>query len=167
MPDKRPTDHPADDQIPAPKRPPKAPAQDYSSIPQKPIKLKAGVDLPPVLKRSGAKAPSAKKEASPPIAKKKKPRKPRTKPSPPETEAFSEQTWALASSAAKDAGLCVTEWIEKTIIEKTQSPAPASASDLEAIHQALQQISERLGQLENRKGFWRRFWEQYVEPYQK
>jgi hypothetical protein len=167
MPDKRRTDHPADEQIPAPKRPPKAPAQDYSSIPQKPIKLKAGVDLPPALKRSGAKSTSVK-DATPPLAKKKRsPKKSRKKSEPPRNEGLSQQTWALASSAAKEEGLGVTEWIEKVIIEKTQLPTPATPSDLEAIHQALYQINERLGQLENRKGFWRRFWEQYVEPYQK
>ncbi len=165
MPDKKKTDHPTDDQPPTRKRSPKAPAQDYSSLPQKPIKLKADVDLPPALKRSGSKS-SAKKRTTPPTVKKKSTGKSRAKRELP-LSGLSEQARDLAAAAAENEGLSISDWVEKAIIERSQTPSAGSPSDLEAMRLALQQINERLWHLESRKGFWRRFWEQYVEPYQK
>jgi hypothetical protein len=165
MPDKKNADHPRDDQPATPKRPPKTPAHDYASLPQKPIKLKSDVDLPPALKRPGGKSP-AKKRATPPVAKKKSSKKTRAKSAQAEM-ALSLQALEIATAAAKSQGLPVNAWIEKVITEQSQSADAEPAEQLEAIRQTLQQIDERLWRLENRKGFWRRFWEQYVEPYQK
>ena len=166
MPDKKQTDRPDDDQPTTPKRPPKAPAQDYSSMPQRPIKLKAGVDIPPALKGSSTKKTAAKKRVTPPVNKKRNTKKTAVKSAQP-LSGLSEQALELAKSAAKKEGVTITEWIEKAIIDSTQTTSAEASPELESIRQALQQINERLWYLENRKGFWRRFWETYVEPYQK
>lgn len=166
MPDKKQTDRPTDDQPSTPKRPPKTPAQDYSSMPQRPIKLKAGVDIPPALKGSNAKKTAVKKRSTPPVSKKKNTKKTEAK-SEQHLSGLSKQAHKLAETAAKKEGLSVTDWIEKVVVDATQTPLSETPSELESIRQTLQQINERLWYLENRKGFWRRFWEQYVEPYQK
>ena len=167
MPDKKQTDRPDNDQPTTPKRPPKAPAQDYSSMPQRPIKLKAGVDVPPALKGSSKKKTASKqKRATPPVNKKKNIKKTETKSEQP-LGGLSKQAREVAETAAKREGLSATDWIEKLIVDSTQTTSTVAPSELESIRQALQQINDRLWLLENRKGFWRRFWEQYVEPYQK
>ena len=167
MPDKKQTDRTDDDHQTTPKRPPKAPAQDYSSIPQRPIKLKAGVDVPPALKESSKKKTTSKqKRATPPVNKKKNIKKTKTKSEQP-LGGLSKQAREIAETAAKKEGLSATDWLEKLIVDSAQSSSTGTPSELESIRQALQQINERLWYLENRKGFWRRFWEQYVEPYQK
>ena len=166
MPDKKQTD-PADDDKPAtPKRPPKAPSQDYSSMPQRPIKLKTGVDIPPALKGASTKKTADKKRTTPPVSKKKRAKKAAEKSEQP-LSGLSRQAHEIADAAARKAGLSVTDWVEKVIVDTTQDTSTEAPPELESIRQELQQINERLWYLENRKGFWRRFWEQYVEPYQK
>ena len=166
MPDKKPTNSSTAEQAPTPKRPPKSPAHDYSALPQKPIKLKQGVDLPPALKGSENKQRAPAKRTTPPVAKKKRARKSPTKTEQPQSS-LSSQALELAAAAAKEEGLSVDAWIEKLIIERSQTPTAEAPSEMASIREALAQINERLWRLESRKGFWRRFWEQYVEPYQK
>ena len=166
MPDKKQTEPSTDNQPSTPKRPPKSPAKDYSSLPQRPIKLKSGVDVPPALKGSETKKRPPAKRATPPVAKKKRSKKPPTKSDQPQST-LSKQALELATTAAIEEGLPVDAWIEKLIIESTQTLPAEPPSEMESIREALAQINERLWRLENRKGFWRRFWEQYVEPYQK
>jgi hypothetical protein len=164
MPEKSEGDRPSKKPGQVPEQPPKAPPQDYSALPQKPITLKADVDLAPVLKRSSRKSP-IKRAISPPIAKKKRQKKSAVKSSPILSE-VSEEAREIAISSAERAGIPVNRWLEGVIIATTNEPS-AAPSDVEAILQSLEEIKERLTSIENRKGFWRRFWEQYVEPYQK
>lgn len=136
-------------------------------MPQRPIKLKKGVDIPPALKGSSAKKTTSKqKRATPPVNKKKNTKKTERK-SEQSLGSLSKQARGIAEKAAKREGLSATDWIEKLIVDSTRTTSTETTSELESIQQTLQQINERLWYLENRKGFWRRFWEQYVEPYQK
>ncbi len=167
------------DQIPEPKaasprQTSKPLPQDYSNLPQKPIKLKPDVSLPPVLKRSAGKSrPTSRGKAaeSKPSPKKRTPPSP---PSPPPaaTTALSQTALETARGAAAQAGVSLETWIENLILD---SARPASArpaerdvnEELLRIRQTLEEISSRLDRIEHQKGFWQRFWNQYMEPHRR
>jgi hypothetical protein len=145
-----------------PKQPPKAPQQDYSALPQKPIKLKTDVSLPPVLKKGTAKRRNTSKETVP-TAKKRK----RTSPPRKAVQVFddlSAEARKLALNAASDSGLEPIAWLEGLIRNTQQNHrAEETPSNAELLHM-LQKIDQRLQRIENQRGFWSQFWEQYMNP---
>lgn len=163
MPDKRQNSRSSGGQAPLPKQPPKDPPQDYSSLPQKPIKLKADVNLPSALKRDSAK-PRPKKRSQPPIAKKKRVRKKSPEKTPPLLNGLSQQARESALAAAEREGVTIEAWLERRILEETAAPPAVVMPDMQPLLDALDEIRQRLERLEGQKGFWQRFWDQYMDP---
>jgi hypothetical protein len=157
--------------------PPVKPKRDYSSLPQRPIKLKKGVDLPDALKQEPAKpkakpAPKrkAKKAERIPTPKKKRKQNNQPKESPAATEwtinDLSDEAKRIAIEAATQEGLSTNEWLERLIRQSTEEPpqkADKPAASEEKLSAALQSIDQRLVHLEKQKGFWARFWDQFME----
>jgi hypothetical protein len=145
-----------------PKQPPKAPQQDYSTLPQKPIKLKTDVSLPPVLKKGTAKRRNTSKETVPTAKKRKQASAPRKA-----VQVFDElsaEARKLALNAASDSGLEPIAWLEGLIRNTQQNHrTEETPSNAELLHM-LQKIDERLQRVENQRGFWSHFWEQYMNP---
>ncbi|MEJ2452535.1 MAG: hypothetical protein P8103_00055 [Candidatus Thiodiazotropha sp.] len=56
-------------------------------------------------------------------------------------------------------------WLEQLIMESQQHEAPVIETD--TIANSLQMIEQRLARLEDQRGFWSRFWEQFMEPYRR
>ncbi len=162
---------------PAPGSPPKSPKRDYSSLPQRPIKLKKGVDLPNALKQEPAKpkakpAPKRRVKKAERIPTPKKKRKPNNPPE--ESPALSEWTIndlsdevkRIATEAAAKEALSTNEWLERLIrqsTEETPQKADEPAAGEDNLSAALQSIDQRLVHLEKQKGFWGRFWDQFME----
>jgi len=162
MPDKSNADLPTPRRGGASKRSPKkTPKKDYSSLPQKSIKLKSDVTLPPVLKRN-APEPRKGRPKEPAPAKKAGSRKS----SPPENpfDGISQQARETALAAAAEAGVSLNTWVENLILDARQAPPTESSEAFNEIRQSLQMIEQRLERIENQKGFWSRFWDQFMEP---
>jgi hypothetical protein len=160
-----------------PSAPPAKPKRDYSSLPQRPIKLKKGVDLPEALKQEPAKpkakpAPKRKVKKTERIPTPKKKRRQNNQPI--ETQATNE--WAIndlsdeakriATDAAAREELSTNEWLERLIRQSTaetppQADKPKTSDD--TLSAALHSIDQRLVHLEHQKGFWARFWDQFME----
>ncbi len=56
-------------------------------------------------------------------------------------------------------------WLEQLIMESQRHEAPTHETD--TIANTLQMIEQRLARLEDQRGFWSRFWEQFMEPYRR
>lgn len=152
------------------------PKRDYSSLPQRPIKLKQGVDLPDALKQEPAKpkarpAPKRKaKKAERIPTPKKKPRQNNQSKERPAVAKWtindlSDEAKRIATQAAAEEGISPNEWLERLIRQSIETPQqsqepPASGDNLSA---ALHSIDQRLVHLEKQKGFWARFWDQFME----
>ncbi len=54
-------------------------------------------------------------------------------------------------------------WLEQLILESQQREPTAS----DTVAESLQTIEKRLERIEKQRGFWSRFWEEYVEPYRR
>jgi hypothetical protein len=162
MPDRPQADKPAKRKASSTKQPPKALPQDYSSLPQKPIKLKQDVSLPPVLKGNTSKKRAAK--PSPPSATRPKKRKPTQRPNK-VLEDLSPQAREIAITAAAEQGVEPIDWLEQLILEHPQNEATTNTTD--TIVNSLQMIEQRLARIEDQRGFWSHFWEQFIEPYRK
>jgi hypothetical protein len=162
MPDK-PQAPPSAKQRPSPrKHPSKEPTQDYSSLPQKPIKLKTDVSLPPVLKKGSAKRRNTSKETVPTPKKRKETSTPRKA-----VQVFddlSAEAQKLALKAASDAGLEPIAWLEGLIRNTQQNHRAEEVPSNDELLHMLQKIDERLQRIENQRGFWGHFWEQYMNP---
>jgi hypothetical protein len=141
--------------------PPQEPTQDYSSLPQKPIMLKSDVSLPPALKRSTGKSRPATQVTPKPVKKAK--RKPPSQ-VPKLLDGVSEQAREAATSAAAEAGMDLTTWLEKLILNSQYPAEERNETGYDEILLSLQLIEQRLERLENQRGFWSRFWEQFMEP---
>jgi hypothetical protein len=163
MQDKPPVEQSAEQKAPTPKRPPKELPQDYSSLPQKPIKLKSDVTLPPALKQNPGKSATAK-QAIPKPARKAK-RKPSTQAPKKTLDGVSPQVREIALAAAAEQGLELTDWLEQLILNSQQAPEMQKQTGHGEIMQSLQMIERRLQRIEHQRGFWSRFWEQFMEPY--
>ena len=158
----------SDDAIPLPTRPPKQPRKDYSALPQKPITLKREVSTSPALKK---REPPSKRKAgtrTEPIPKPKsvKAKRPATPPPSPWAQLdLSPKANAAALSAAQQEGITLSEWLEQVILQHTAEQAPAQPAEVESeLAESLKSIDERLGRLENQRGFWLRFWDRFMEP---
>ena len=150
-----------------PKHPPRELPQDYSSLPQKPIKLKSEVTLPPVLKRAKGEqaAPRTPEKSRPATAKRAK--RPPTPAAARVLEGLSAQAKEAATAAAAKEGLELTVWLERLIMAHAQHQDQDHTRTLANIDKSLETIDERLGRLEDQRGFWSRFWDQFMEPYRR
>jgi hypothetical protein len=155
MPDNPQDDKPLQRRKRTAKYPPKTPQQDYSSLPQKTIKLKPDVTLPPVLKQGAKKT----RETKPPPTPAKRPTK--------VVDDISPQAREIAIAAAAQEGVALNIWLENLIIQSQQVAPDSSPEDRDDMMQSLQEIKQRLQQIENKKGFWSRFWEQFMEPHRR
>ena len=144
-----------------PRQPPKEPQQDYSALPQKPIKLKQDVSLPDALKTGTAK--SKKTRRSQPTVKKKT-EKPASRKRSMILEGISQEAKTIATASAEDEGVTLDHWLENLILDQHRAKPGAPDESLEMIAYSLRQIEQRLERLENQRGFWSRFWEQFMEP---
>jgi hypothetical protein len=165
MPDKSKAD------LPTPRRgratkhsPKKTPHKDYSSLPQKAIKLKSDVTLPPVLKRD-APVPRKEKTKSPAPAKKTNIRK-SSRPGDP-VDGISLQAREIALAGAAEKGVSLSQWLESLILHAHQAPPTETSEAFNEIRQSLRMIEQRLERIENQKGFWSRFWDQFMEPHRR
>jgi hypothetical protein len=160
----------------APGSPRKSPQRDYSSLPQRPIKLKKGVDLPDALKQEPTKpktkpAPKrkAKKAERIPTPKKKRKQNNQPKESPAPTEltinGLSLEAKRIATEAAAQEGISANDWLERLIRQSIQTPQKTDQpkTSEENLSAALHSIDQRLVHLEQQKGFWARFWDQFME----
>ena len=165
MPEKTNTEKRTRRRTSSPKHPPKELPQDYSSLPQKPIKLKSDVTLPPVLKRTkDIKTTPQKPDGSRSATAKRV--KPAPKPASPDMlGALSAQAKETATSAAAEAGVELSVWLERLIMNHAQTPDKTRT--LANIDKSLETIDKRLERLEDQRGFWSRFWDQFMEPYRK
>lgn len=66
----------------------------------------------------------------------------------------------MAVAAAAREGVSPATWLEN-LIRQTAHERPQAFGDLVA---SLQRIEQRLSRLEDQRGFWSRFWEQFMEP---
>ena len=155
MPDKSPVDQPTRRKGSAPK----APSQDYSSLPQKPIKLKDEVTLPPALKREAGKQTAPKAAIPKP---KKRRNKPSVRKSPSVLDGLSVEARELVSQAAERTGMDPLAWLEQVIRNSPMSNRPEHATDSSELMQMLHRIDQRLEKLEDQRGFWSRFWDQFM-----
>ncbi|MEJ2460190.1 MAG: hypothetical protein P8098_00985 [Candidatus Thiodiazotropha sp.] len=162
MPDTPQAEKPTKRKASTPRQPPKELPQDYSSLPQKPIKLKSDVSLPPVLKRSADKQQTTK--SSTPSPTKPKKRKPTQRPTKVLAD-LSPQAREIVIAAAAEQKMEPITWLEQLIMESQQHEAPVIETD--TIANSLQMIEQRLARLEDQRGFWSRFWEQFMEPYRR
>lgn len=162
MPDKSKADLPTPRRRGASKRSPKkTPKKDYSSLPQKSITLKSGVTVPPVLKRD-APEPRKGRPKEPAPAKKASSRKP-SRPEDP-VEGISQRAREIALATAAEEGVSLDKWIENRILHARQAPPSETSEAFNEIRQSLRMIELRLERIENQKGFWSRFWDQFMEP---
>ncbi len=164
MPVKDPKDQTSESKVSSTNRPPKPLPQDYSNLPQKPIKLKPDVSLPPVLKGSVSKArpTSRNKSSNARSSTRKSPPPPATAPG----SELSKSVLEAARKAAASAGLPLDTWLENLMRENTppSAPVPDLEEELATIRGMLGGIERRLERIERQKGFWQRFWQQYIEP---
>ncbi len=151
-------------------QPPKPLTQDYSNVPQKPIKLKSDVSLPPVLKRSASKSPPTPRKKSSATRSSPARKQPPPPPGPPAI-GLSQTALETARRAAENVGVPLDAWLETLILGSahtaTPDSAPELADELGQIRRTLEEIDRRLQRIEQQKGFWQRFWQQYVEPHKR
>lgn len=157
----------SEESLPLPTHPPKLPQRDYSSLPQKPITLKREVKASPALKRAEQKNKTkrktvTKKESIP------RPKSAKAKQPPPANPwallGVSPEAEAMATSAAQRDGVTVGEWLEQVILQHTSEAQPPAPAEIESgLAESLKSIDERLGRLENHRGFWIRFWDRFME----
>ncbi|MCU7851768.1 MAG: hypothetical protein KZQ80_06090 [Candidatus Thiodiazotropha sp. (ex Monitilora ramsayi)] len=154
-----------------PNQPPKELQQDYASLPQKPIKLKKDLNHPPARKGgpSGKKAQTKKEPIPVPRRKATAKKKANTNKSTQWTlKGISPESKALAINAAEQVNMKVSEWLEKVIHQATQpSPENTTPIDTEMLTSTLKSIQQRLDRIEQQKGFWGRFWDQFMEQSKK
>jgi hypothetical protein len=153
--------------LPPPTHPPKLPQRDYSALPQKPITLKREINAPPALKQPEQKHKTRRetvtqKESIP------RPKSAKAKQLPPANPwaqlGISPETEAMAISAAQRDGVTVGEWLEQVILQHTSEAQPPPPAEIEnGLAESLKSIDERLGRLENHRGFWIRFWDRFME----
>jgi hypothetical protein len=144
-----------------PKQPPKEPQQDYSALPQKPIKLKQDVSLPDALKTGTAK--SKKTSRRKPTVKKKTENTASRRRSV-ILEGISQEAKTVATASAENEGVTLDHWLENLILDQHRAKPAVPKESLEMIARSLRQIEQRLERLENQRGFWSRFWDQFMEP---
>lgn len=141
---------------------------DYSARPQRPITLKRGVRTPPVLKKEAPpkKQTKPKKRLSSTVTEKKAKKTGGTSTANQWIlRGISPATKNIALTAAKQEGIKVSDWLESVIIKSTQPYNQALRTSTEEAHLSttLKSIDERLQRLEQQKGFWARFWDQFME----
>ncbi|MCU7811730.1 MAG: hypothetical protein KZQ77_10910 [Candidatus Thiodiazotropha sp. (ex Notomyrtea botanica)] len=141
---------------------------DYAARPQRPITLKSGVRTPPVLKKEAPSKKQAKpKKRSSSTATEKKAKKAGGTSTANQwiLRGISPATKNIALTAAKQEGIKVSEWLENVIDKSTQPDQQAMRTSPEETHllTTLKSIDERLQRLEQQKGFWARFWDQFME----
>ena len=150
-----------------PDQPPKEPSQDYASLPQKPIKLKKDLNPPPARKRGPSGKKAQPKKESIPVPRRKTTVKKKTnanKSTQWTLNGISPESKALATHAAELENMNVSEWLEKVIHQATQPPSDQPTSiDAEMLTTTLKSIQERLDRIEQQKGFWGRFWDQFMD----
>lgn len=74
----------------------------------------------------------------------------------------------IALAAAKQKNITVNEWLESVILQSTQPEQQADNRAVEnSLSVSLKSIDERLERLEQQKGFWARFWDQFMEQTKK
>ena len=112
------------------------------------------------MRKSGTRKESIPKPKS---AKAKRPATP--PPNPWAQLGLSHEAEAAAVAAARQAGVTPGEWLEQVIHQHTAEEAPAQPAEVESeLAESLKSIDERLGRLENQRGFWLRFWDRFMEP---
>ncbi len=163
MPDNSQDDKPLQRRKRTAKYTPKKPQQDYSSLPQKSIKLKPDVTLPPVLKQGTNKTRAAKHPTTPTKKRQKESAKQPSK----IVDDISPQAREIAIAAAAQEGVALNIWLENLILQSQQVAPDSSPEDRDDMLRSLQDIKQRLPQIENKKGFWSRFWEQFMEPHRR
>jgi hypothetical protein len=154
-----------DKPTPLPTHPPKKPRKDYSALPQKPITLKHEVSSPAALNRQKQKPKrkSVTKKASIPKPKPAKAKQP-SPPNPWTLLGISPEVEKAAMSAAQQEGVTVGEWLEGMILRHTsEETIPHPTESESGLAESLKSIDERLGRLENQRGFWIRFWDRFME----
>ncbi|MCU7844345.1 MAG: hypothetical protein KZQ93_10955 [Candidatus Thiodiazotropha sp. (ex Monitilora ramsayi)] len=173
MPNKPDGEKTANTSVPPAKNPPKSPKKDYSSLPQKPIKLKKDVDVPTALRRNSTKPPS-KKARDKSLPTPKKPRKPTTDKSRARNanqwtlRGISAEAKAIAMNAATQEDIKVSEWLERLIMQSVQPQQKEGIGITEdELSATLHSIDTRLERLEQQKGFWARFWDQFMDQSKK
>ncbi|MES9835803.1 MAG: hypothetical protein AB2637_05530 [Candidatus Thiodiazotropha sp.] len=162
---------------PIPKKPPRRPSRDYTNLPQRPITLKPLKKKRPLPtpKKASVKSKSAvtrKKRAAP---KKSLPRARKQAAGQWLLKGISEETKQYALEEAGRRGVTIGEWIEQLIINHRQPVAAdteaAGEIDLpqsqEELSETLHAIEERLDRIEERRGFWSRFWDQVMKQAEK
>ncbi len=144
----------------------KLPIRDYSTLPQKPIKLKDEIDLHPALKSAETEHKSA--QATPPLAKprRKKPTIPKTPApkTPTLIDSLSPEAREILQRAASTSGLEPLAWLDQLVRQSPQTDHRPPTSDNRELLQMLHKIDERLLRLEDQRGFWSRFWDQFMNP---
>ncbi|MCU7916177.1 MAG: hypothetical protein KZQ65_09860 [Candidatus Thiodiazotropha sp. (ex Gloverina cf. vestifex)] len=144
--------------------------RDYSSKPQKPITLKSGVRTPTALKRGAPKTQKKPKRTSVPSSTKNLTKKKTTPNSRSQgvLRGISPKAKKIALAAAKQKNITVNEWLESVILQSTQPEQQADNRAVEnSLSVSLKSIDERLERLEQQKGFWARFWDQFMEQTKK
>ncbi|MET0068056.1 MAG: hypothetical protein ABW076_17050 [Candidatus Thiodiazotropha sp.] len=140
---------------------PKGLSRDYSSVPQKPIKLKDEVSLHPALKGEPSETDNTRKHTPPPRRSRKKPAaaKPVAL-----FDGLSPEAREIILNAANTAGLEPLAWLDRFVCESSQIDANVQRPDNAELMRMLQTMDERLQRLEDQRGFWSRFWEQFMNP---
>jgi hypothetical protein len=157
MPEKTQAERPAKRRARTSKQPRKTPQKDYSSLPQKPIKLKQDVSLAPALKPGKRMT-----NETTPTPKKKTERKAHPHSSKPFAQ-LSPQIREIALAAAAREGVSLDAWLEALILQFHRATPQAESEASGSVLQSLQRIERRLERLEDQRGFWRRFWDQFME----
>lgn len=130
---------------------------DYSDLPQKPIKLKEGI--------GGLVGPGAKKPE--PVSEENVTTK-AVKAGPPKHQPSETTQWTIrgisklareaATSAAKQEGIKLNEWLERAIHLYLSSHAMPEQQDTQ-VREALDDIRQRLERIERQSGFLYRIWQ--------
>ncbi|MET0029144.1 MAG: hypothetical protein ABW101_16060 [Candidatus Thiodiazotropha sp.] len=130
-------------------------------MPQKPIKLKDEIDLHPVLK-----AGLTERESTPKAPPQPKPRrkKPPTAKKPTLFDSLSPEAQAILQNAVDASGQEPLACLDQLIIQSKPVDNRSDSLDNEELLRMLRSIDERLLRLEDQRGFWSRFWEQFMNP---
>ncbi|MBT2968774.1 MAG: hypothetical protein KME56_04290 [Candidatus Thiodiazotropha sp. (ex Ctena orbiculata)] len=160
-----------------PKKPPKRLSRDYTNLPQRPITLKPLKKKKPLPtpKKASVKSKPAVKQTKKVAAKKSPPRVKRQPADQWLLKGVSEETKQYALEEANRRGVSVGQWIEQLIIDYRQPTDLATETTAETdipqpreeINEAIHAIEERLDRIEERRGFWSRFWDQVMKQAEK
>ncbi|MES9993097.1 MAG: hypothetical protein ABW098_14155 [Candidatus Thiodiazotropha sp.] len=158
-----------------PKKPPKRPSRDFANLPQKPITLKQKKKPLPTPKKARVKSKPAIKQKKKAVPKRSLPQVKKQSADQWLVKGISEEAKQFARDEADRQGVTIGEWIEQLIVNHQQAATRVAQTSnenempqpQEEINDALHAIEERLDRIEERRGFWSRFWDQVMQQAEK